>query len=380
MVEVRCHGREYRHGRECDDHLRLRHGRVCRRAGCQEDSQEHDCCQGVSATFVDRPQITDKIASYVESEAGTNYMVVIGPRASGKSTASQSAVAGKEGIIGVTIDEPGTVFTKIAEALDVSGFEAKSEQRLAEVIKIAVGRQSDPAWRPTVVAEIDRQATDAVVNSAAKALKRLSTDEGAVHAVLVLSDAKAAFALPTDIDRQLFLWLDDFSDDEAHEFFNKAGFLMPKDAADVDDPNMVRRREIFERIGTRVGTLKAVVKAGEAKIDHTIAAHEQNAADDVGGLLSYEPLAPDVNKTDGKAFERLVRDLLKTTDDVGVHRAATESYLAPPSFASKIFKQQGMHAVLYHKPTHSYRFYSPAHRRAAQRRFADGSWAWPFGG
>ena len=41
-----------------------------------------------------------------------------------------------------------------------------------------------------------------------------------------------------------------------------------------------------------------------------------------------------------------------------------------PEDASKVFRQKGKHAVLYHKPTDTYRFSSPAHRHAAERRFS----------
>eukprot|EP00041_Stephanoeca_diplocostata_P042568 m.11157 g.11157 ORF g.11157 m.11157 type:complete len:172 (-) comp8275_c0_seq1:1892-2407(-) len=77
----------------------------------------------------------------------------------------------------------------------------------------------------------------------------------------------------------------------------------------------------------------------------------------------HKPSAHDVGrKFDGKASECLMRDLLKTTDDVGVPGAKTEEYLAAPANASKIFKQHGKHAVLYH---------IPAHRRAAEHRDRD---------
>jgi len=83
----------------------------------------------------------------------------------------------------------------------------RDEVGLHRVVHRAVEMRNprDPGWRPTIIAEIDRNGTDVVINTVAKALKRVCADQRDAHVILVLSDATSVFYLPADLNRQTFV-------------------------------------------------------------------------------------------------------------------------------------------------------------------------------
>ena len=98
---------------------------------------------------------------------------------------------------------------------------------------------------------------------------------------------------------------------------------------------------------------------------------------DVSGLVNLKSGGEGQN---GKAFKRLVIDLLENTCDgrslqgfdarlenLGLPRVATTEYLEKPATVCELFESD--HALLYHRPSDTYRFHSTSHRRAAERPF-----------
>ena len=322
---------------------------------------------------VHRPKIALEIASYLETPSGHGYMVVVGPRGGGKSTAAMEAVKGRAGTIGILVKEGTDIYkaitgalyesemiTNATDILRTSNYEISNEKDLESVIMKAVDMRlpHDPSWRPTIVVEIDRGAMDVLVKGVAKMFKRLTVDLKAAHVILVLSDAIAAFALPNDPDRQTLVWVDDFTPDEAVTYLDGRGCMLPAH----DKANAQRRRELLKLGGTRPALLRKVcdilrLARGREKLAAHLSALVSSATVDIEGLL-----------WDGRKFssdfERLMCALLNTTDLDGVPTSAAREYLAPPTTVVKSFKHN--HAVVYHMPTRAYRFHSPAHRQAAR--------------
>ena len=56
-----------------------------------------------------------------------------------------------------------------------------------------------------------------MVSTAAHALKRVCSDRRGANVVLVLGDDTDVFALPPDPARQDIIWVDDFTEAEAHQ-------------------------------------------------------------------------------------------------------------------------------------------------------------------
>lgn len=314
----------------------------------------------------------------MNTKAGHGYMVVIGPRGGGKSTAVTQAVKGRKGTIGISVNEKTNVYEVITEALyrsertsnatenlRKSNYVISNEMQLDDLLLKAIDMHEphDPLWRPTFVVEIDRGARDGLVKDLARMFKRLSVDLRAAHVILVLSNEVAAFALPSDPTRQKKVWVEDFTLLEAESYLDMRGFLIPtqdKKKAAEDLANVEQRRKLFKLGGTKPSFLKMVCDMGEPLLDQTLAEFLGDAEDEIRGLLwkaTAQQFASD--------FARLTCELLKTTDDVGVPSSATGDYLAPPETVVEAFKTHL--AMVYHLPSRAYRFFSPAHRHAAQR-------------
>ena len=327
---------------------------------------------------IHRPDITHPITSYLNTKSGHGYMVVIGPRGGGKSTAVTQAVKGRKGTIGISVNEKTNIYEVITEALyrsertsnatenlRKSNYVISNEMQLDDLLLKATDMHEphDPLWRPTFVVEIDRGAQDRLVKDLARVFKRLSVDLRAAHVILVLSNEVAAFALPSDPTRQKKVWVEDYTLLEAESYLDIRGFLIPtqdKNKAAEDLANVEQRRKLFKLGGTRPSFLKMVCDMGEPLLDQTLAEFLGDAEDEIRGLLwkaTAQQFASD--------FARLTCELLKTTDDVGVPSSATGDYLAPPDTVVEAFKKH--HAMVYHSPSRAYRFFSPAHRHAAQR-------------
>lgn len=349
---------------------------VCDEA-CQIDKELTDnlWASGVSLPIeakevVHRQALNNTLMTYVTQsmQESRQYVVVVGPRGCGKSTAVIDALQGVPGVVLVSLGTDSDVFGEIFNELGLRRGTKTTNPSLRTLVDVTKSCQQtyqagNTDWQPTIVAEIDRGAADGVVLEVSKKLKRLSSDMLAAHVILVLSDANAAFALPPDPDRQEVVWVEDFTEEEAHAYLDKRKFLVPVNKSDEADPNNKLRAHLFHSIGTRPVALNAAIGKGEAGLEKFIAHRLLEADEEVLGLVGPRTQEPELG---GDRFERLVRMLLKTTDDVGVSMRATNEFLAAPSEAAEILKKKCCYAILYHHPTKTYRFYSPAHRRAAE--------------
>ena len=160
------------------------------------------------------------------------------------------------------------------------------------------------------------------------------------------------------------MWVEDFSEVEAHAYLDKLRFLLadPENQKDVE-AKRARREELFATVGTRAALLKKAAHVGEGRLAAHILLEQQAGKVQLKSLLGVTTIqTPDgAHKSN---FQQLVRDMLKRDD--GMPRSATEGYLHPnPAVVAKVFKDKGQHAVMYHMPTDTYQFHRPAHRQAA---------------
>jgi hypothetical protein len=242
-----------------------------------------------------------------------------------------------------------------------------TEHSLAALFREASARRGGGTWVPTVVAEVDRGSTDKVVENVAKALKRLGSDSKSCRAVLVMSDANAAFALPKDDARIELIWVDDFSETEAHAFLNQTDlFPLGIDVLeDGTDANALKRQRVFDVAGTRPARLLQLVAKmrGGASLEEYLETVMRDARDVLGRLTK-----PDASMTSPSAEDMvgLVRALLASPSS-SVPAVSFTSVLSKPDKVAPLLKDY--HALLYHYETKSYRFYSPAFRLAALEMF-----------
>jgi hypothetical protein len=212
-----------------------------------------------------------------------------------------------------------------------------------------------PGPKPVVVVDVNLPASSAdllkVVSTFAKSL----TADGLVaHCLVVLSDARATFGLTVDENRRETLWVEDFTHAEAHMYFDNREFL----CSGVTD-NLLREK-LFSQCGTRGALLRRAADKGVDLLGAKIAEMKKFAENDILRLTTRGHSDP---KQNGAAFAKLIRLLLATTDEIGVPEKLVDKYLPEPKETTKLLKEN--HALMFHLPSSSYRFYSPAHRHAA---------------
>ena len=341
-------------------------------------------CGTTPANVIDRPAVVERFSRFLNTDTHhlkKGYLVVTGPRGGGKSLAVQEAVKNRTGTLSVTITSDSNVYEIIADAIYTAEFEAfgtkslrgfgfniktdaQLAQQVAQVMKKATELRTphDPSWVPTIIVEVD--ATDEVVTTVARMLKRLCVDHSAAHVILVLSDIPTP-SLPNYHARQEIMWVEDFSEVEAHAYLDKFHFLLadPTNLKDVE-AKRARRQELYATVGSRAAYLEKAVCQGEDRLAAYIEHMQRVCEQELHSLLDVTA----IRTTDGvlhkSDFQQLVRDMLKR--DEGLPTNATRGYLpANPAFVTRVFRVKGQHAVMYHEPTSTYQFHLPAHRQAA---------------
>ena len=351
---------------------------------------------GKAQVFLPRPEFAEPVRISTRNPK-SGYLVVEGPRGCGKSLGVVHALTNDTGVVCVKMSNTEKAHVTIAEALGVPGDFTLTENQLKNVLdktrRMRMGRNPASAeWRPTIIAELTRNPGSFTYGEQVTLMKDLSADRGLANVILVLSDADAAFAMPKDDDRQTPIWVDDFTEDEAHAYLDKLEYLLPPpppsspsppppspsppppSPSDCSGDNDLRNELLYET-GTRVITL---TKASEfdGTLHDFIATKQVAGKRDVRGLV-YQSGS---ERQNGPAFMRLVIDLLENTCDgrslqgfdarlenLGLPCDATTEYLEKPATVCDIFNSD--HALLYHRPSDSYRFHSTSHRRAAERLF-----------
>jgi hypothetical protein len=257
----------------------------------------------------------------------------------------------------------GTLLIKL---LHVPSFGDEPENRMALKSAIAAIRvkKKNPSWYPTIVLRVARDPDMLVARAMVTKLKELSYDLDLFRVVVELSDAHAAFALPDDLGRQTFLWVDDLTEAQAHQLLDDQGCLVPAYAAHPEDTNMTQRRRLFSIVGTRSLDLEsgcdAVLEAGN--LEQFLSFFQAKAVSDVDSLLNLKQPQAAPN-SDGVAFRKLAELMIKNGGSA--HKTEASAFLVPPDVACRVFKTY--HAMYYHQPTFTYRFYTPAHRAAAEK-------------
>ena len=311
--------------------------------------------------IVPQPRLAEVLTAHLEKSA---YAVVEGPRGTGKTTGVLLALCGKPGVLRVRMTNKDIACVEIAKALRMPNADTMTLTRLEDVLRKT--KKAKKGERPIIIAELVRNAKTHNFVHQVGVLKELCADKRLVKVVIVLSDADAAFAMPEDFARQKRIWVNDFNEDDAHIYLDKLGAPQA-------------RNELFYEAGTRPMHLLAAAEEGFAQF---IALAQEEAQEDIDALVHRRG---DVPEASGPAFRRLIIDLLEKTSDgwspqgfdkgaekLGLPRQSTLEYLETPKHVADVFKD-GCHAVLYHQPSHTYRFHSTSHRRAAEKTFPEGS-------
>ena len=121
---------------------------------------------------IERIELNSLLAPLISTSSG-KYIIVVGPRGCGKSTAIKQACEGKDGVVQIRIDKSKVdVYELVADAFGVSSpyYSFKNQHDLVKLFRKASARKGGD-WVPTIIAEVDRGADFWTIQNVSKALK-----------------------------------------------------------------------------------------------------------------------------------------------------------------------------------------------------------------
>ena len=113
-----------------------------------------------------------------------------------------------------------------------------------DVVVSSVYAEVSCAWVPTLIIEVVTGTTQEELHNIYKSAKDY-VDEELASVFIVISDANSALLLPDDTARQNFIWVDDFSVEEARKYLSARGIT-----------ETIQQDAIMSTCGTRPISLK----------------------------------------------------------------------------------------------------------------------------
>jgi len=136
--------------------------------------------------------------------------------------------------------------------------------------------------------------------------KQLSSDDNQARCIIVLSDANASLSMRRDPERQKYIWIPDFAGNEANNYFDRYDFLPVDDNNTDKEINKTKRKNIFEKIGTRPYTLRDIKDS--ISVDDFIKNKISDGCSAIQNCLGEEPQYKDLlKKNDGFELQQWIR-------------------------------------------------------------------------
>lgn len=158
--------------------------------------------------------------------------------------------------------------------------------------------------------EVAQYTSRDVVNVVFEIAKKLSADDKVAQCIIVLNDITATTSCVLDPDNYEYIWMPDFSIDEANRFLDSRKF----------NPDPKLRSMIYEKLGTRPSTLHSI-SVSSMPVDHFIADRIQLAKESIEGLLACDPRFEDLLKKLTKQGAHGVLTFRDMKDAIGVTRS-----------------------------------------------------------
>eukprot|EP00964_Phaeocystis_antarctica_P003011 scaffold1605_cov63-Phaeocystis_antarctica.AAC.5 len=141
-----------------------------------------------------REQFAGELCATLERTA---YVIVGGPRGCGKSTGVIDSLSNVTAVLRVKMGVDIKALASIAEELGIPSSFELTERRLTNILRktAALMKERDATtpdwWRPTIIAELNRNEVIGKYDGHVTLLKEIGADETLANVILVLSDAGA---------------------------------------------------------------------------------------------------------------------------------------------------------------------------------------------
>lgn len=197
--------------------------------------------------YAARPGLEKRLKQHMgigESEVGPNgqYLVLYGPRGSGKSTCVNYVANKERGIVVVRVNDTTTELT-IMQSIAHSTLGDLTMPEFMKAMRMCSESLRIDKFYPVVVFEVERARSEDVDSRVLSTVAGISKDLAVFCKVLVIvSDANAALHFNTDNKRKRFLLVGELSPTEASQMWKK---LEP--TASLIDEQLIN---VFDRVGT----------------------------------------------------------------------------------------------------------------------------------
>lgn len=196
--------------------------------------------------YIHRAELGAALKSFVDEPPAQQYLIVYGPKGSGKTTLVVQELQDREGVVRVDVGAAVTkdaVTQAIARALHLDGAEQVQAMDFYQVI-------AGCKKKPTIIFEIERGKDDVGDINTIRSLAKKFAELGA-RCVLILSETTTAVVFGRDRARESYLYVGEMKQEEARELLKKRGTTLSEE----------EMTEVFKMVGTKPTLLTGLVTA-----------------------------------------------------------------------------------------------------------------------
>lgn len=314
----------------------------------QQSKGKFDLNFNIDKLYVNRPPLEKIVRDFlVRRIQYQNYAIVAGPKGVGKTTLLHAVTKNMSGVVRIKVTDTDTGESILNKLLFACHIDNESSFRAEELIMEALDaecRSDDMNGTNNpikIVIEVERGGNSEnilrVISSVAKTLATRA------NVLVIVSEANATLGFTSDSGRQMVIWVDDMTEEEAKLYLSKQGVHL--DAAAL--------ATVQQQIGFQPISLERLVDA---------------VAQNNGLLGDFITQRVAVAKSELKKFTLfpILRALKASPEGVSTDVFVGQRYeginLANPVEVFRAMKETNV--VMYHSPSDQYRLVSKAHATA----------------
>ena len=198
--------------------------------------------------YVERPLLQEKITQFMDRKKGNEkYYIMYGAKGVGKSTITERAAKDKKGVLMIRITTASSMDEVMQVLIDGLNIAEVKPTTINFISALKKGK-SDDGTLPSIIIEIER-AGCLDHNLGIQAARGIAKDlSAACNFLIILSEDTAVLEFGTDSDRENFIYIGEFSEQEAREYIIKLG--MKLDEKDF--------KYVMNNVGANPATLRSM--------------------------------------------------------------------------------------------------------------------------